>query len=89
MHKNYKKIVAGLMTAVMVVPTAISITEPQKASAYELLGETSFSHKMILWHTVEASPARQDIELADGTVHIRILIPEGADKERWDLHSGT
>ena len=31
MHKNYKKIVAGLMTAVMIAPTAVSISEPQKA----------------------------------------------------------
>ena len=85
MHKNYKKIVAGLMTAVMIAPTAVSISEPQKASAYELLGETSFSYKMIPWHTVESSPAKQNFELDDGTVHIKILVPEGAEKERWDL----
>ena len=85
MHKNYKKIIAGLMAAVMIAPTAVSISEPPKAYAYELLGETSFSHKMIPWHTVENSPAKQDFELSDGNVHIKILIPEGADKERWDL----
>ena len=85
MHKNYKKIIAELMAAVMIAPTAVSISEPPKAYAYELLGETSFSHKMIPWHTVENSPAKQDFELSDGNVHIKILIPEGADKERWDL----
>ena len=85
MHKNYKKIVAGLMTAVMIAPTAVSISEPQKVSAYELLGETSFSHKMLPWHAVENSPAKQEFELTDGAVNIRILVPEGAEKERWDL----
>ncbi|MBR5682123.1 MAG: carbohydrate binding domain-containing protein [Ruminococcus sp.] len=85
MHKNYKKIVAGLMTAVMIVSTAVSISEPKEVFAYELLGETSFSHKMLPWYTVENSPARQDFELSDGTVHIKILLPEGAEKERWDL----
>ncbi|WP_295094671.1 glycoside hydrolase family 9 protein, partial [Ruminococcus sp.] len=85
MHKNYKKIIAGLMAAVMIAPTAVSISEPPKAYAYELLGETSFSHKMIPWHTVENSPAKQDFELSDGNVHITIIIPEGSEKERWDL----
>ncbi|WP_028517708.1 glycoside hydrolase family 9 protein [Ruminococcus flavefaciens] len=86
MHKkNYKKIVAGLMAAVMIVPTTVIISQPQEAYAYELLGETSFSHKMLPWHTVETSPARQEFELDDGTVHIKILVPEGAEKERWDL----
>ena len=85
MHKYSKKITAGLLAAAMIVPTTVSIAEPLEAFAYELLGETSFSHKMLPWHTVENSPARQNFELADGTVHIRILIPEGAEKERWDL----
>ena len=85
MHKNYKKIVAGLMTAVMIAPTAVSISEPQKASAYELLGETSFEYKMLPWHTVETSPAKQQFELDDGTAHIKISVPEGPEKERWDL----
>ena len=85
MHKNYKKIVAGLMAALMVAPTAISISEPQNAAAYELLGETSFDHKMVPWHTVQASPAKQYFDFSEGNVHILILVPQGADKEKWDL----
>ena len=85
MHKNSNRIIAVLMTAVMVVPHAIIISEPQKASAYELLGETTFENKMLPWHTVETSPAKQTFELMDGAVNIRILVPQGAEKERWDL----
>ncbi len=85
MHKNFNRIIVVLMTAVMVVPNAIIISEPQKASAYELLGETTFENKILPWHTVETSPAKQTFELMDGAVNIRILDPQGAEKERWDL----
>ena len=85
MHKYSKKITAGLLAAAMIVPTTVSIAEPLSAFASELLGESTFDYKMIPWHTVENSPARQNFELSDGTVHIRILIPEGAEHEKWDL----
>ncbi|MBR0511323.1 MAG: glycoside hydrolase family 9 protein [Ruminococcus sp.] len=85
MKKHCKKIAAGILSAAMLVPTGVSIAEPVRASAYELVGETTFEHKMIPWHAVETAPARQTFELSDGNVHIKILIPEGADKERWDL----
>ena len=85
MKKHCKKIAAGILSAAMLVPTGVSIAEPVRASAYELVGETTFEHKMIPWHAVETAPARQTFELSDGNVHIKILIPEGANKERWDL----
>ncbi len=85
MKKHCKNIAAVILSAAMLVPTGVSIAEPVRASAYELVGETTFEHKMIPWHAVETAPARQTFELSDGNVHIKILIPEGADKERWDL----
>ena len=85
MHKNYKRIAAGLLAAAMIAPAAASITPKQTASAYELLGETSFNHKMVPWHTAEARPAKQNFDVTEGNVHIMILVPEGADKEKWDL----
>ena len=85
MHKNYKKIAAALLTAAMIAPTTAGITPQHNASAYELLGETSFDYKMVPWHAVQASPAKQTFVLTDGAVNIRILVPEGPEKERWDL----
>ena len=85
MRKHYKKIMAGLMAAAMIVPTTVAFIEPVTASAQEILGESEFSHKMLPWHTCEASPARQYFELEDGTVHIRILVPTGAEMCPWDL----
>ncbi len=55
-------------------------------SEWQLLGETSFDYKMLPWHTVESSPAKQDFELtSDGELHISILSATGADMEKWDL----
>ena len=85
MQKHYNKITAAILTAAMIAPTAVSISEPLGVSAYELLGETTFDHKIIPWHTVEASPAKQYFVLDDGTVHISIVEPRGADCEMWDL----
>ena len=85
MHKNYKKVIAGILTAAMIAPTTVSIANPQKAYAEQILGETTFDHKMLPWHTVEASPAKQYFELSEGAVRILIQVPQGADKEKWDL----
>ena len=85
MHKHYRKIAAGLLAAAMIVPTTVSIAEPLSVSAYELLGESTFDYKMIPWHTAEALPAKQTFAIQDGALNIKIIVPEGADKEKWDL----
>lgn len=76
---------AGLLTAALVVPMTVSISEPLKASANELLGETSFDHKMAPWQVLSASPAKQQFDFKEGAAHMLILVPEGADREKWDL----
>lgn len=85
MKKHCKKIAAGILSAAMLVPTGVSIAEPVRASAYELVGETTFEHKMIPWHAVETAPAKQTFELTDGAVKLSIRVPNGAEWERWDL----
>ena len=85
MHKNYKKIIAGFLAAAMIVPTTAGIANPQNTYAQEILGETTFDNKIFPWHTAEASPAKQYFELSEGAVRILIQVPEGADKEKWDL----
>lgn len=85
MQKHINKIAAGLLTAVMMLPTAVSTAEPMITSASEILGESTFDLKILPWHFVEADPAKQDFELKDGAVHITIRCPEGADREKWDL----
>lgn len=89
MHNNLKRIISGIislaMTAVSAAaPTAASIT-PMQASAVQVLGESTFDNKVLPWHVFERSPARQDIEIEDGTIHITIRDPEGEEHERWDL----
>lgn len=89
MHKNPKRIISGIismaMTAVSAaVPTAASIT-PIHASAVQVLGESTFEDKALPWHVCSNEPARQQFSFEDGTFHIEILLPEGADKEKWDL----
>ena len=86
MQKHYaKKIIAGFLTAAMVIPTTVIPNGTINASASELLGETSFDYKILPWHTVEANPARQYFDIDDGAAHIMIQVPQGADKEKWDL----
>lgn len=86
MQKNFsKRIIAGLLASAMVIPGTVGTSKPLQASAYEVLGETTFDHKILPWHTAEASPAKQYFELSEGTVRILIQVPEGADKEKWDL----
>ncbi len=85
MKKQCKKVAAGILALAMLMPMGVSIAEPVRTYAYELLGETTFEHKMLPWHTVETSPAKQTFELSDDAVKISILVPEGASKEMWDL----
>ena len=85
MHRHYKKIIAGLLTAAMIAPTAANLAEPLSASAYELLGETTFNNKMIPWTPVESAPAKQEFDIREGAAHMVIIVPEGADRSAWDL----
>jgi len=84
MRKTTKMIVASLMAAVTVAPTFASIV-PMTASAGQVLGETSFDHKALPWHTCESSPAKQTFSIDDGTFHCKILTADGADGAKWDL----
>ena len=47
--------------------------------------ETEFDEKILPWHLLENSPARQNFWIDDGALHITILRPEGAYGERSDL----
>lgn len=85
MKKHFNKVIAGILTAAMIVPATASLAEPLSTSAYEVLGESTFNYKMLPWSVVTQSPAKQDFFIDDGTVHIRILQPEGKDREKWDL----
>ena len=86
MHKKTKKILAGVMGLAMIVPSTVASIAPMTANAGLVVGESTFDHKALPWHTCESSPAKQEFELTkDGTFHVTVLVPEGADKEKWDL----
>ena len=89
MYKNYKKIIAGFLAAAMIAPTTAGMTDMQSTHAFEILGETTFDHKILPWHTVEVSPAKQYFELSEGAVRILIQVPEGAEKKNGIYSSGT
>ena len=85
MHKHFKKITAGLMAAAMIVPITAAATEPMSAFAYEVLGESTFEHKLLPWITVECKPARQVFDITEGAAHIRIINATGGERSQWDL----
>ena len=85
MHKNAKKLIASVMSMAMIIPSAATMVAPMNASAGLVVGESEFTHKALPWHTCESSPAKQDFNLEDGSFHIKVLVPEGADHEKWDL----
>ncbi len=85
MHKRISKaIVASLMAATMVAPTVANLA-PMAVSAGQVLGESTFDHKALPWHTCESSPAKQNFAIEDGAFHITVTVPEGAEKSKWDL----
>ena len=91
MKKNHKRAWAGLLAAAMIVPMTDIIAEPVSASAYELLGETDFEHKMIPWTPVSANSAKQDFDIREGAVHITIVTPFGTNHVNSELsfrHTG-
>ena len=69
MRKTTKMIVASLMAAVTIAPAFASIA-PMTVSAGQVLGETSFDHKALPWHTCESSPAKQNFKIEDGAYKV-------------------
>ena len=85
MHKKISRaIAASLMAVTMIAPTVASVA-PMTTSAGQVLGETSFDHKALPWHTCETSPAKQEFAIEDGAFHCSILVAKGGDGEKWDL----
>ncbi|MBR3419430.1 MAG: glycoside hydrolase family 9 protein [Oscillospiraceae bacterium] len=82
-----KRITAAVMSAAVTASAAVSMLPALTVSAAhgEICGESTFDYKMLPWHTVENMPARQEFQLEDGTVHIRIITARGWDGEAWDL----
>ena len=60
-------------------------TPPAATNEVQVLGETSFDYKLLPWHFVSSSPAKQDYSVEDGAAHVTILISRGYDGEKWDL----
>uniref|UniRef100_UPI0025CBD1BF glycoside hydrolase family 9 protein n=1 Tax=Ruminococcus sp. TaxID=41978 RepID=UPI0025CBD1BF len=85
MHKNAKKLIASVMSMAMIIPSAANLVAPMNASAGLVVGESTFEHKALPWHTCESSPAKQNFKLEDGAFHVIVEVPEGADHEKWDL----
>ena len=85
MNSLLKRIIASVSAVSLIVP-AFAMTDVQKVNAGQMLGETSFDYKILPWHTVEASPAKQNFEITpEGEFHVMILWGQGAEKEKWDL----
>lgn len=60
-------------------------TPPAATNEVQVLGETSFDYKLLPWHFVSSSPAKQQYAVEDGTAHVTILTSRGYDGEKWDL----
>lgn len=85
MNNQLKRLSASVLAAFLCTSAALSPAAPMKASAYELLGESGFENKILPWHTVEISPARQEAELDDGAAHIRLLYTGGTERKGYEL----
>ena len=85
MHNIIKKIVTSIISVAMATASTVSAVTPFQTMAVQVLGETSFDNKSLPWQACSSSPAKQDFEIKDGEFHIRILVPSGADREKWDL----
>jgi len=85
MHKKIVKAVTASLMAAAMLSTTVATVAPMTASAGEVLGETTFEHKALPWHTCESSPAKQTFAIEDGTFHVKILTAVGDAGEKWDL----
>ena len=85
MNSLLKRIIASVSAVSLIVP-AFAMADVQEVNASQMLGETSFDYKILPWHTVEASPAKQNFEITpEGEFHVMVLISQGAEREKWDL----
>ncbi len=86
MHKKISKAIVGsLMSAAMLATAVTGVIAPMSASAGQVLGETTFDHKALPWHTCETSPAKQDFDVKSGEFHITVKVPLGGEQAKWDL----
>lgn len=85
MYRHHKRIIAALLSVSLIIPMTVSHAQPLSVSAYELLGETTFDHKLIPWTPVDISPAKQTFDFMEGAAHLTILVPQGIDRSNWDL----
>lgn len=83
--KHSKAVIASLLAATMTVSAEFPAMPVVAVTEGEILGESTFDYKMIPWHTVSASPAKQDFRIEDGAVHITIITGTGAEHMQWDL----
>ncbi|SHM54152.1 glycoside hydrolase family 9 protein [Ruminococcus flavefaciens] len=85
MHKKLKKIMAGAMSLATLAASTTVISPMAAETTVQVLGESTFEEKSLPWHVTEAPPAKQEFEVNDGAFHITVRVPQGADKEKWDL----
>ncbi|WP_294413808.1 glycoside hydrolase family 9 protein [uncultured Ruminococcus sp.] len=88
MYKKTSKLIAGVMALAMAAVPTISAAPAEQSRTVMVIGESTFEKKSLPWHISSALPAKQSFELEDGTFHISIRCPEGADREKWDLQFG-
>ena len=74
---------AGTVLTQMTLYQPASLT----ASGGEVLGESTFDHKIIPWQPIATSPARQHFSIDEGALHIVIEKAKGGTGERWDLQT--
>ncbi len=84
-QKHTKVIIASLLAATMTASAVTQLAAPLTALAGQVLDEGTFEYKMVPWHLTAASPAKQNFNFEDGALHVQILVPEGAEKAKWDL----
>jgi endoglucanase len=85
MHKKIVKAVTASLMAASMLSTTVATVVPMTVSAGQVLGETKFEYKALPWHTCESQPAKQTFRIEDDAFHVKVLVPEGAEKSKWDL----
>ena len=60
------------------------VEEPQVKYGLPIIDST-FDYNAFPWQPVTVSPASQDFKIEDGTFHITVIEPVGAEKSKWDL----
>ena len=78
MNRHFRSIIAGALTAAMIVPLTAGPAFPMKAEAYEMLEETGFDKQVYPWKAVDSGGALQTLQRSDGAAHIRVVQPYGS-----------